>query len=159
MSLGIVIEIRDSRRSAPQLFDEQGIRDFLFAWIGQSGQTAIFSRDMTWVKDDDMRSLLLSKAQRGELTIVLPRSIPLSDELGSRGAEIILYPELDYVIRSRFTMVNLERADTRVAIGTTVDGGLVSVEKIAVGEHPSFFLALDIVELLRRYGRQRIDGS
>jgi hypothetical protein len=140
-------------KARPQTFDsdQNKINNYMYRWISNSGRVAIFTRDMTWAQHDDrIRKLLLSKAQRRELTICLPESIPLTDELKDEGASIFTYAGLGHVPESRFTIVNYGRADQRVAVGRDVRGQHV-IEEFSAGEHPVFSVADDLVQIIEHY--------
>ena len=144
------VETRDVLAKTPRSYKgDQEIRDYLYSWIGTGGRVVIFTRDMTWVSDDRMVRLLSAKAEASELTICMPEATSLTNNLAERGAQIVTYSELDFVPRSRFTIVRSGRADAEVAIGRTIDG-LHTIEEFRVGEHPAFALAEDLVELARR---------
>jgi hypothetical protein len=125
----------------------------MYKWLEGGRHVAIFSRDLSWARDNErLKELLVKKASGQELTLVLPNEIPLAKELKEKGAEVITYPQVDYVIRSRFTITNMERADTRVAVGFEIGGNQLKIEKVtACKNEPSFYLAQDLVELLRRF--------
>lgn len=147
----ITLEIRSSLRSKPlSLADETQIRDYMYRWISRGGRVAIFSRDMSWVRDEEMKEMLLSKAHRNELCICLPHKIPLVEELAGEGAEVCVYPELEYVPKSRFTIINRERADAQVAVGRRSEGKHV-IQEFAVGDHPFSSVANDLVEVIVRF--------
>jgi hypothetical protein len=153
-ALAIFVDIAHHRETTPKtLRGPRRVRDYMYNWINQGGLTAIFSRDMTWVTDDEMRELLKRKARNGDLILVLPLPIQLSEDLRKEGAEVIHYPALDYTIKSRFTIINLDSADMRVAVGRR-QGKQNVVEEFDPG-HPAFFMAQDLIELLRRLERQR----
>jgi hypothetical protein len=70
---------------------------------------------MSWAEDEEMKELLRSKAQRDELYLFLPNKKLISDELEQRGAKVNIYPELEYIPQSRFTIINKDRMDAEVA--------------------------------------------
>ena len=129
---------------------DRQIHDYMYAWIKKASGVAIFSRDLSWVTTREMRQLLEQKARDGELTIVLPKSIELSEALHKIGADVLYYEGIDYVIRSRFTVVNTNRHDTRVAIGRS-EGDEHRIEEFSAGNHPAFYLTQDIMELMKRF--------
>jgi hypothetical protein len=130
------------------------IRDYMYRWISHDGRVAIFSRDLSWVRDQAMRDLLLSKARRDELSIFVPRRIPLTEELEGAGAKICDYPDLDYTPQARFTIIRRGRQDPAVAVGRTI-GGRHRIDEFSVGEHPVFFVANDLVEIVERLSDAR----
>jgi hypothetical protein len=128
------------------------IRDYMYRWIGHQGRVAIFSHDMSWVNDDEMRDLLRRKAQSNELVICLPREIPLSQNPRAAGADVCLYPQLEYTPQARFTIVRLDRMDASVAVGRNI-GGSHMIEEFSNGAHPVFAVAQDLIQILTRFNR------
>ena len=141
-------EVRESRASGRlSLGTDAEIRDYMFKWISRGGRVAIFSRDMSWVRDEEMMELLREKARRDELTICLPGEIFLADELRRCGARVCLYPQLRYTPQSRFTIINKDRMDSKVAVGRRIKDKHV-IEEFSLGEHPVFSVANDLVEVV-----------
>src|SRR5207249_10642646 len=120
--------------------------------ISRGGRVAIFSRDMSWVQDDEMRTLLGAKAHKNELHICLPQRIPLCDDLERQGAHIHVYPQLNYTPLSRFTIINKSRSDAHLAVGRAIEGKHL-IEEFSLGEHPAFFIADDLIEVVMRLGQ------
>ena len=110
---------------------------------------AIFTRDMSWAGEARIKRLLMTKAQANELTICMPKMIPLAQELADAGAKILTYPQLDFVPSSRFTIINADRMDAQVAIGRTI-GEYHVIEEHAAGTHPIHAVTKDLVELVRQ---------
>jgi hypothetical protein len=157
--LQIIFDVVDFRRGRAKQFragprQTRRIRDFMFAWINSGGRVAVFSNDLSWVDDDEMRGLLRRKANGGELILVTPRETVLTRELAAAGAETIHYAHVDYVIRSRFTISQFERSASAVAIGSRTPNGDHRIERFSTGTDPAFSLALDLVEILRRLTRE-----
>jgi hypothetical protein len=147
----IILEIRDFYRKKPLfLSDESQIRDYMYKWISRGGRVAIFSHDMSWVRDEEMKELLRSKARRNELCICLPKKIPLAEELEREGTQICVYPELRYTPQSRFTIINKGRMDAQVAIGRRF-GNRHMIQEFSVGQHPVFSIANDLTEIIIQF--------
>ena len=146
-----VVEIRDWINIHPHVYrTPKEIRDYMFNWISKGGRVAISSRDMTWANNDpQMHDMLLTKARAGELTLCLPEAILLSNELQDAGATIVLYPRLNYVPESRFTIIRYGHMDAKVAVGRMLAEGHV-IEEFGVGEHPVFAVANDLVQVLKK---------
>jgi hypothetical protein len=150
-----VLRAREYHRLKPRSFkSKKQIRDYMFSWISRGERVAIFSRDMSWVDDDDMRDLLRKKAQRHELILCLPKEIVLSRELASLGGEVHVYPELDYDPKARFTVIKVGRHDSQVAIGREI-GGVHTIQEATSGHDPLFAVADDLVSIVSRIGRCR----
>ncbi|MDP3025733.1 MAG: hypothetical protein Q8O10_09395 [candidate division Zixibacteria bacterium] len=154
--LAIILVIVDYYRKKPKsLSKDSQIRDYMFKWISHSGRVAIFSHDMSWVCDDEMRELLSSKAGKDELYLFLPQQIALIDQLP--GAHVYIYPELEYVPESRFTIIRKGRMDAQVAVGRKI-GSKHVIEEFSAGQHPVFSIANDLTEILMQFNRwKRID--
>jgi hypothetical protein len=116
--------------------------------IQAAGRVVIVTRDMSWA-DDQMKSVLTAKAQRGELGIILPAAIPLTDELAALGAAVHVYPPLGFTPLSRFVTLNADQADPTVLIGR--QRGVEDVaQEYRVADYPVFFLTEDVRRLLAR---------
>jgi len=152
--LAAYLSVGSWRDEQPKILrSEEDIRAYLYAWISGSGRTAICTRDMSWAAAEGIRELLRQKAAKGELQLVMPKEIPLSRSLEQDGAETFYYPELAYVVQSRFTVRNLDRIDSAVAIGRQV-GKNHHVVELGTSD-PAFFVAQDLVEIVRRLGQIR----
>jgi len=104
---------------------------------------------MSWAQNPITEALLTRKANAGELIICMPEMISLADQLEKAGAEIYVYPTDGYEPASRFTITEFARAGSRVAVGRG-KGDLHIIETFDSGDHPSFYLAQDLINLVRR---------
>ena len=151
----IAAEFRSYWQDMPRKYKTpQAIRDYLFRWISVGGRVCIFSNDMSWVQDEEMKEMLRSKAEKDELTIVLPSPIPLTEELKQNGAHIITYAPLKYTPKSRFTIINDGRDGAQIAIGRRIRD-VHCIDEFAEGSHPVFAVASDLIEILRQYNSNR----
>ncbi len=151
----VIVRVREHLRTAPRAYrNTQKIKAFMQDWIGRGARVAIFSRDMSWVDDDGIRDLLRAKSRRRELVLCLPNEIALSAELRNLGAEVHLYPELDYTPASRFTIINVGRHDSEVAIGQSING-VHTILKSRIGHDPLFAVTADLVGVVTRLERCR----
>jgi hypothetical protein len=139
------------------LKSKKAIRDYMYAWISQSGRVVIFTRDLTWVEDAEMQDMLRIKAKKSELSVCLPKKVALSEELRELGASIYTYPELDLTPTSRFTIINLGSHDARVAIGHRRKGRHY-IHEASAGEDPLFAIANDLVGTMMHLDRLRPIG-
>lgn len=152
--VSIVLDVIEFKaRPVKSYRTSQQVVDYMRNWLGNSGQAAVFTRDLSWVDDETTRKLLETKSRKRELTLVLPREIPLTRKLEKLGAEVVYYPNIDYIIKSRFTIINMNRNDTRVAIGQSV-GGRHKIEELSAGEEPAYYLAQDLLELVKRFTKR-----
>ncbi len=151
----IIFDIRSHFRSRPRTFkSKEDINNYMYNWISKSGRVAIFTRDMSWAYENRIRELLHRKAENDELSICLPQHIPLTEELEQAGAQILSYEHLNYVPQSRFTIINKDRMDAYVAVGRWINDRLV-IEELALGQHPVFSVANDLVEIILRVAANR----
>ena len=133
--------------------DEMSIRNYLLHWIKNGGRVAIWTRDMSWADDDDMKEMLRLKAQSQELIICLPNETDTTEYLSSYGAEVIAYGAWDSPIMS-FTISNYGRAGARVAIGRR-KGNFHIIQEFSAEENSAFDMAHDLVRLVREQQRAR----
>ena len=148
MVLSIVVALKSDTPTRWYRFDDQdGIRNYLYNWLESGGRVAIWTRDMSWADDEEMTQLLSRKASSQELIICLPNDIEKSDVLKQRGAEVIAYGTWDAPSTS-FTIVNFNRAGSRVAVGRRSDN-LHIIQEFSADEHPAFHMAQDLVRLVR----------
>ena len=135
--------------------DQSSIRGYLFDWIKSGRHVAIFTRDMSWSDDPPMRDLLEHKAQANELTVVLPKSIDLTEHLREIGATIVAYGDASNV-RCSFTITNYCAQGSRIAIGWRSGNYHIIQEYSAVDDDPAYYLAHEIVNLaMERANEQR----
>jgi hypothetical protein len=121
-------------------------------WISKGGRVAVFTRDMTWANDNDMKKLLTKKAKDHELLLIMPEKIELSNQLETDGAEIFTYQELNHDPESRFTIIHKGRMDSEVAVGRKVNGKH-KIEEFQKGQHPIFSIADDLIDILIKYNK------
>jgi hypothetical protein len=159
--LAIVWELIDYKRSGPtryRFFKARRIKRFMRSWLGSGGRAVVFTRDMSWANEGTVRDILFEKAERQELIICIEHMIPLVQELRERGAEVILYGELEVVPRSRYTIIDFERDGARVAVGGAV-GKTHVIQEFRNGEHPYFAVAEDLARILIAYNRRHHAAS
>jgi hypothetical protein len=147
-------DIREYLRSTPKQFQSpQQINAYMRSWLQSGGRAVIFTRDMSWAHDEEVREILLQKAARNELTICVEHPIPLANELANAGATVVSYAALGHVPRSRFTIIDFEREGARVAVGGKVHGTHV-IQEFQSGQHPIFAIADDLAKILIAYSRR-----
>ena len=154
----VILLIIESQQNKPIEFelDERGkrkIRDFMYSWLRLHGRAVIFTRDMSWVDDAEMKNMLKDKASRSDLIICLPDKsrFPDAAEFERVGAQIIEYSNLNIVPDARFTIVNFNRGDAEVAVGQAIrvaSGKKIHrIETYRNGENP-WMIANDLVKIL-----------
>ena len=56
MILNIILELKSrSNTRVYRITDRQRIRNYMYDWINGGGRVAMWTRDMSWVDDDEMR--------------------------------------------------------------------------------------------------------
>lgn len=111
-------------------------------------QCVISSNDLSWVKGE-ARDVLLEKAAKKSLTLVMPRENELSAELTDSGAVAYYYGDEEFKFASRFTLVNHSRSDAWVAIGHGTKNEH-TIRAIDSKDDPAIHLADDLYRLVRR---------
>jgi len=92
--------------------------------------------------------LLLEKARKNELLLFAQSDWPICRELSTAGAEVMKYGDLGWQPRTRFTIINYDRHDERVAVGLPLDKGRRILE-FSQGQHPFLDLARDFIPILK----------
>ena len=146
-TLVLVVIQSDAPTRVYKVEDKLGVRNYMFQWIQNGGRVAVWTRDMSWVDDDDMKQMLRQKAESQELIICLQREIDNSAHLEQYGAEVATYGA-SYSPASIFTIVNFGRNGSRVAVGRRM-GNLHIIQEYSADEHPAFHMAYDLVRLTR----------
>lgn len=129
--------------------DTAGIKRYMHSWIEHGGRVAIWTRDMSWADNADTRKLLREKAARRELILCLPKQNELAAELAAAGAEVCAYGANHLESpAARFTIIFFGRDGARVAVGRA-DGDTHIIDEFNAGGHPAFYLAEDLIALVR----------
>jgi hypothetical protein len=148
----LYFEIRESKKT---IFicegDKESINQYMFKWIKNSGRIAIFSRDMSFATSNkEIKKLLLSKSEKGEVIACVPKEVPLTDELKTKGAEIYAYSKKqDIVPQTRFTIVNYgqgKKERVAVAHGET---GFHVIQEFDKND-PVIYLTKDLINIAQR---------
>lgn len=135
--------------------DTTGIKKYMHRWISHGGRVAIWTRDLSWVADNETKDLLLRKAARKELILCIPTTIQIATELTNAGAEVCIYGrDLLESPSSRFTIAFFERAGSRVAVGRA-EGDAHVIEEFSAGSHPAYHMAVDLIKLARAVSAYR----
>lgn len=131
--------------------DNAGIQTYMRDWLASTGQVVVFSRDLSWGNTGSTaHERLFMKARADELTLIMPREVPLAQELKDAGARLIIYPGLQFSPLSRFTIVEYGHDGAEVAVGRRVRGKHV-IEQFSNGEHPAYALAEDLVKVIKAH--------
>jgi len=135
--------------------DRDGIRKYMHRWIEHGGRVAIWTRNMTWAENPETRNLLRTKAANRDLIVCLPEANDFARELAAAGAELCEYGAQHLESpASRFTIVFFGRNGSRVAVGRE-EGGTHVIEEFDPTGHPAFYLAEDLVTLVRAQSASR----
>jgi len=145
----IVIIWNSVKEGAKRYKSETDINNYMYNWISNIGRIAIFTRDMSWTNDSQIKARLIEKAEKSELIVCMPIANDFAQELRQKGALILEYSNLGYEPQSRFTIVQFGRNDARIAIGKTIKG-THKIEEFDSADHPLFFVANDLVNILLR---------
>lgn len=127
---------------------DQKVLKYMTRLLSSEEQCVMSSNDLSWVKGK-ARSALFNKAKMGSLTLLMPKPNQLSQELEAEGAKALYYGGDDYKFRSRFTLVNPDRSDARVAIGYGSEDAHV-IRVIQTKDDPAIHLVEDLFSLLKR---------
>jgi hypothetical protein len=129
--------------------DPESIRNYMLHWIAYGGRVAIWTRDLSWAKEEKSQNLLRDKAANQELIICLPAHTQFSRELADLGAQIFVYGnQLLSDPSARFTIAYYGRDGSKVAIGRAQADKQV-IEEFSSGAHPSFQLAYELVQIAK----------
>lgn len=152
----IILELGDIKARRVMRPQSKEVRDYMFRWIDKGRRVVIFSRDLSWVNDDEMKDLFLSKAKRNELSVCLPNERDLTSDLKDliqdlkrNNANVYTYSHIEHVPESRFTIINFDTAGARVAVGYPRENFHV-IEEFSANEHPAFYMAKDLVSLVKK---------
>lgn len=128
--------------------DAVGIKQYMHRWIGGSGKAAIWTRDLSWVDDDQTRDLLAAKAKGGNLILCMPKMNEMGAKLQAAGADVRIYGRDGFDSpASRFTIAFVGNGGSRVAVGRGKNGMHIIEELDA--DHPALHMAKDLIELAR----------
>lgn len=123
------------------------INEYMYNWIKQGENVAIFTRDLSWVqKNNRIKDLLIEKSGKNELNIYMPKKNELVHELEKNGAKIFEYGKYNYLPRSRFTIIHYNKHGSQVAIGGKI-GKKHLIKEFGMDELP-YHLANDLINLI-----------
>lgn len=144
-------EIQDYRKSRIKVLkSETQIRDFMYDLVSNGNRVCIFTRDMSWAHDKNMKDMLTNKARAGDLTLVMPGPTELSTMLQKESATVHYYGTATPPTKTRFTITNVDRAEVRITIGRNEGTKRHTIETFAEQHgHPAYSLAQDLASLLR----------
>lgn len=130
------------------------IKDYMKNWVNNDGHTVIISRDLSWVNlNGDTYNILLAKAKKHELSIILKKHSQCAHELKKSGAEIYDYSEIDFTPENRFTFIHYGRSNPRLAIGYQ-DGDTRIIKEFDKSGAIEYSLAEDLCTLLKKVSKK-----
>lgn len=144
----IYIEIEAYRAAEGNVFGDQKDTYPFMCKVVQQESPAIFGVGMSYGQRDDVREVLRKQARGGNLTLMLPRMIPLAKELHALGATVHVFDEGgSWDPESRFTFVRHNRGDAKLYYGHD-RGDKFVIEEFHAGE-PAYCLARDLLKYIR----------
>lgn len=130
------------------------IKEYMKNWVNNDGHTVIISRDLSWVNlNGDTYNILLAKAKKHELSIILKKHSQCAYELKKSGAEIYDYSEIDFTPENRFTFIHYGRSNPRLAIGYQ-DGDARIIKEFDKSGAIEYSLAEDLCTLLKKVSKK-----
>lgn len=130
--------------------DNLSIKNYMREWIKKTGRTVIFTRDMSWVDDNEIKNELISKARSNDLIICLPKITDFIQILKDHGAEIYTYENLDFTPKSRFTFINYGSNSSKVAIGRKDEKHNHFITEYTTKDTIEYYLAEDLVNIIKK---------
>lgn len=112
------------------------------------GQCVVSSNDLSWVSGEAYE-MLMKKAAERSLVLVMPRENEMSRKLVTAGAEARYYGDETFRLRSRFTVVNSNRADAWVAVGYGRKGAHM-IREFHSSDDPTLNMSKDLIDMARR---------
>lgn len=130
------------------------IKEYMKNWVNNDGHTVIISRDLSWVNfNDDTYNILLAKAKKHELSMILKKHSQCARELKKHGAEIYDYSKIDFTPENRFTFIHYGRSNPRLAIGYQ-DGDARIIKEFDKSGAIEYSLAEDLCTLLKKVSKK-----
>lgn len=147
-----VLDIKSAAANRPRQFKgkrrDAKVRKFMIGMLAGDGRCVVSSNDLSWVEETALDALM-RKAEKRSLELIMPSETTLSTQLVGAGAEAHYYGDSDFKFRSRFTIVNVNRADAWVAVGMGTSKAHV-IRIISSNDDPVYHMATDLVELAER---------
>lgn len=129
------------------------IRAYMANLTSFDGQCVVSSNDLSWVSGE-ARDMLMQKAGEGSLVLLMPKPNPMSRELVRAGAKAHYYGDASFRLRSRFTVVNANRADAWVAVGYGRKDAHV-IREFHSSDDPTLNMAKDLIDMAARLAEKR----
>jgi hypothetical protein len=147
----VVVEFYNYWKSKPHSFKRERDTYPFMCNVVSNTSPVIFSVRMSYTTREDVRDVLRQRAREGDLTICLPRMVDFAQELQKLGAAIYIYADEDFTPQSRFTIVRHDRGDAEMFYGHEVDGKFVIQRFKAADQEPAYFLALDLINMVKHH--------
>jgi hypothetical protein len=110
----IIILSLDKEKGPIKCSNEEKNIEYMCNWISTDGEVVVFSRNLSWVKDDKVAAVLKSKGN--ELSICAENDSKLLSEFRKAGVNVYLYGELGFKPVSRFTIIRANKSGKQIAI-------------------------------------------
>jgi hypothetical protein len=130
------------------------IRKYMANLTTFDGQCVVSSNDLSWVSGEAYEMLMKKAAQRS-LVLVMPKANQMSRQLVKAGAEARYYGDGTFRLRSRFTVVNSNRADAWVAVGYGRKGAHM-IREFHSSDDPTLNMAKDLIDIARRLAEKGV---
>lgn len=147
-----VWEVIAAARSLPIAYKgknrNERIRKYMANLTKFDGQCVVSSNDLSWVSGEAYE-MLMKKATERSLVLVMPRANEMSRKLERAGAEARYYGDGTFRLKSRFTVVNSNRADAWVAVGYGRKGAHM-IREFHSSDDPTLNMAKDLIDIARR---------
>lgn len=149
----IIKLIREKSKNVFHANDTDGIKNYMEQWLNNDSRVVIVTRDMSWVSENDaIYNILLRKAKKDELTIIVKNSKNIVKQLETQGAKVFQYNNINFTPSVRFTFINYGLSNPRLAIGFKEHDfhKIKEFEKCGAIEYA---LAEDIFKILEEVGK------
>ena len=110
----VFILFLDKEKGPIKCGNEEKNIEYMCNWISTDGEVVVFSRNLSWVKEDKVRAVLKSKGN--ELSICAENDSILLSEFRRAGVNVYLYGELGFKPVSRFTIIRANKSGKQIAI-------------------------------------------
>ncbi|BCW35163.1 hypothetical protein StoSoilA2_12190 [Arthrobacter sp. StoSoilA2] len=149
---GLAFEIKIAKAGISEFrgkFFRADVEDHMQKIFSDSGNVAVFTRDMSWAGAVTI-GLLKVKAEANELSIFMQEETEKSRELVIAGANIYYYgSSLDSAINTRFTLINTDSQSIELAVGRT-RGNFHRITRHSEVDDPALLIAKDMLTVFRK---------
>lgn len=138
-----------THRTQPfDISDKDAIVESLLFWLSTGGRCFILSRDLSCASDERVKTCLIEKAERGELTIFMQKKNDIAINLFEHNADIRFYGTHDYIFKNRFIISHWGTIDSKIIIRSIHDN--VHINHIYDSRHRIYEYAIEVAEFLNK---------